>query len=263
MLELKNLEVQVAEKKILKGINLTVAAGEIHALMGSNGSGKSTIANVIMGHPDYKVVSGSILFNGEDITELATNERADKGLFLVFQSPRTIDGIHGKQYLQTLLSEKILKTHGKTMKEARADEELKSQVSPRTLRKEAEGIAGDFSISKEMLSRSLNEGFSGGEKKKMELTQLRVRKPSFIILDELDSGVDVDALKLMCEELSTYARENNCAMIVITHYPRILEYLPPQAVHMCMSGKIVRSGDMQLAYDIEKSGFAGQEITQN
>ena len=238
-LEIKDLHVNVDEKEILKGINLTVKEGEIHALMGPNGSGKSTLAYTILGHPNYEVTKGQILFNGEDITEMSTDKRAQLGLFLAFQYPQTIDGVSLVNFLRTAAS---VRNEGKPVNVLKFMDQLKT-------------LFEQFNLSKEFVTRYVNEGFSGGERKKNEVIQMTVLKPKVAILDEPDSGLDVDALKEVSEGLNRLHEETNVGLLIITHYQRILNFITPDYVHILIDGKIVKSGDKELALLIEKEGY--------
>ena len=237
MLEIKNLHVEVEGKEILKGINLKFEKGKIHALMGPNGSGKSTLANVIMGNPKYKITKGKILFGGKDITKLNPNERAKKGIFLSFQNPSEIEGVTISNFLRTILnisrSKKIsvLDFH-KLLKE-----KLKFLKMPE-----------NFS------ERYLNQGFSGGEKKKSEILQLVVLNPKVAILDETDSGLDIDSLKLIASKVNRLMNKNKI-IIIITHYKRILEYLKPDKLFVMINGKIALKGGRELVNKLEKKGY--------
>lgn len=236
MLALKNLSVSVGEKQILKKVSITFEAGKIYALMGPNGSGKSTMAAAVMGHPAYTLAAGSkILFNGEDITELEADQRSKKGMFMSFQSPMALSGVTIYQLLRYALD---------------------GSEDPLAVRTRVKKYAAQLHISEELLSRSLNEGFSGGERKKMEVLQAAMLNPSLLFLDEVDTGVDVDALKAIAnfiKKLSTPER----TIIVITHYNRILKYLKPDAVVVLKDGKIITTGDISLANTIEKDGYEG------
>lgn len=237
MLEIKNLHVEVEGKEILKGINLKFEKGKIHALMGPNGSGKSTLANVIMGNPKYKIIKGKILFNGEDITILDSNQRAKKGIFLSFQNPSEIEGVTISNFLRMALNNSknqkisVLDFH-KLLKE-----KLKFLKMPE-----------NFS------ERYLNQGFSGGEKKKSEILQLSILNPKVAILDETDSGLDIDALKTIASEINTLMNKNKI-IIVITHYKRILEYLKPDNLSVMINGKIAIEGGNGLVKKLEKKGY--------
>ena len=241
-LEIRNLHVQAGDKKILKGLDLTVNKGEIHALMGPNGSGKSTLANAIMGQPSLEVTEGQILFRGEDITEADPDERARAGLFMAFQYPVAIPGVTVTKYLRM-----VMNAH----REARGEPE----VSLKEFRKTVEAAMELTNVPREFASRYLNEGFSGGEKKRMEILQLALQQPSVAILDETDSGLDIDALRTVSDGVNSL-RSKDRAMIVITHYQRLLSYIVPDKVHVLLGGKIVKSGGKELALELEKKGYA-------
>ncbi len=241
MLEIKNIKCSIVDSdiQILNDLSLTIKEGETHVIMGPNGTGKSTLSKVIMGHYQYSVTGGDILLDGESILDLDVDERAKKGLFLCMQDPITIDGVSNSEFIRTakasLTSEK---------------------VNLYTFIKDIEKAMQDVKLDSSMLHRSLNKGFSGGEKKKNEILQLKVLKPKYIILDELDSGLDVDSLKIVCQNIKEYLKENKKAsLLIITHYPRILEYLKPDYVHVLMNGTIQKSGGMELALEIEKNGY--------
>ena len=236
-LEIKDLHVSVDGKKILNGVNLEIVKGEITAIMGPNGAGKSTLANVLMGHPKYKVESGKIILDGEDITNLKPNERAKKGLFLSFQYPSEISGVTISNFLRTALGS------------------LKNEKVPvlefhKMLKEKMKMLNMDTAFTK----RYLNEGFSGGEKKKAEILQMMILNPKYAILDENDSGVDVDALKVIALGIKS-AINPNVGILIITHYNRILEYLTPNKVYIMQEGKIVKSGGAELAKEIESKGY--------
>lgn len=237
LFEIIDLEVSVENKTVLKGINLTINKGEVHALMGRNGSGKTTLSFTLMGHPKYKITRGSILLNGEDITDLSPDERAKKNLFLAFQYPMAVPGVSVANFLRT------------SIRAVRGDELSSKEV--RTLIKDE---AKNLGIPDEFLTRSLNEGFSGGEKKKLETLQLRVLQPKVAILDETDSGLDIDALRTVSENIENI-RTNERAILLITHYQRMLNYIKPDYVHVLMDGKIVRSGTSELALELEEKGY--------
>lgn len=241
MIEIKHLNVRVKDddKEILKDLSLKINAGEIHAIMGPNGTGKSTLSKVITGHYKYEVTGGDILFNGESIINLTTDERARRGIFLAMQDPISIDGLSNSEFLKTALAE----TTG---------EKVNLYTFIKSLDKEIKNLK----LSDSMLHRSLNQGFSGGEKKKNEVLQLKILKPKFIILDELDSGLDVDSLRIVCENINNYLKENEeASVLIITHYPRILDYIKPKYVHVIKDGTIVKTGDISLAAQIEKEGY--------
>ena len=241
MLEVKNLHARVEDKDILKGINLSVKAGEVHAIMGPNGSGKSTLSAVIAGNEHYEMTEGEILLEGEDISELAPEERAHKGIFLSFQYPVEIPGVSVTNFMKTAINESR-KAQG--LDEMPANEMLKS------IREKSELLE----IDRKFLSRSLNEGFSGGEKKRNEIFQMAMLEPKLAILDETDSGLDIDALRIVANGVNKLKSENN-AVIVITHYQRLLDYIVPDFVHVLYQGKIVKSGGKELAYELEEKGY--------
>ncbi|WP_203295290.1 Fe-S cluster assembly ATPase SufC [Luteirhabdus pelagi] len=241
MLHIENLHAGVEEKDILKGINLDVKPGEVHAIMGPNGSGKSTFASVISGKEEFEVHKGIMEFEGEDITELDPEERAHKGLFLSFQYPVEIPGVTVTNFIKTAINET---RKAKGLKEMPAGEMLKK------IKEKADMLE----IDRKFLSRSLNEGFSGGEKKRNEIFQLAMMEPKLAILDETDSGLDIDALKVVANGVNKLKSKDN-AIIVITHYQRLLEYIVPDFVHVLVDGKIVKSGDKSLAYELEEKGY--------
>ena len=239
LLEVKNLHVKIGEEKILNGLNLKVEAGEVAGIMGPNGSGKSTLAYALMGHPKYQITEGQIFLNGEDITNIPVDKRAKKGLFLSFQHPQEVPGLTISNFLRTAynsITEKnisVLDFH-KILKERM--EMLK--------------------IDKSFVKRYLNEGFSGGEKKKMEILQLSILQPKIAILDETDSGTDVDALKIISNGINVLHKELGMGILLITHYDRILQYVKPNKVHILVDGQIVKSGGSELAQEVEKHGYS-------
>ena len=241
MLKIKNLKAGVEETQILKGINLEVKAGEIHAIMGPNGSGKSTLSSVIAGKEDYEVKEGSIEYQGEDLLELDPEERAHKGVFLSFQYPIEIPGISVSNFIKTSLSEK---------RKALGLDPLPTAELLRSMREKMELL----NIKEGYLSRSLNEGFSGGEKKRNEIFQMAMLDPKISILDETDSGLDIDALKIVANGVNKLRTKDN-ATIIITHYQRLLEYIVPDFVHVLHDGKIVKTGNKDLALELEKKGY--------
>ncbi len=241
MLEIKNLHTNIDNKEILKGINLSVKAGEVHAIMGPNGSGKSTLASVIAGKEEYEVTKGEILLNNEDIDGLAPEERAHKGIFMSFQYPIEIPGVTVTNFIKTAINE-TRKANGK--KELPAKDMLKK------IRETAELLE----IDRKFLSRSLNEGFSGGEKKRNEIFQMAMLEPKLAILDETDSGLDIDALKVVANGVNKL-KSNDNAVIIITHYQRLLDYIVPDFVHVLHDGKIVKSGGKELAHELEEKGY--------
>ena len=241
MLSIKNLHASVEDKEILKGINLEIKAGEVHAIMGPNGSGKSTLSAVIAGNETYDVTDGSVELEGEDLADLAPEERAHKGVFLSFQYPVEIPGVSVTNFMKTAINE-TRKANGK--------EEMPANEMLKLIREKSELLE----IDRKFLSRSLNEGFSGGEKKRNEIFQMAMLEPKIAILDETDSGLDIDALKIVANGVNKLKNENN-AVLVITHYQRLLDYIVPDFVHVLMNGKIVKSGGKELAYELEKKGY--------
>lgn len=241
MLSIKNLHARVEDKDILKGINLEVKAGEVHAIMGPNGSGKSTLSSVIAGKEDYEVTDGEIFLEGEDIGELAPEERAHKGVFLSFQYPVEIPGVSVTNFMKTAINES---------RKAQGREEMPANEMLKLIREKSELLE----IDRKFLSRSLNEGFSGGEKKRNEIFQMAMLEPKLAILDETDSGLDIDALRIVANGVNKLRSEDN-AVIVITHYQRLLDYIVPDFVHVLYNGKIVKSGGKELAYELEEKGY--------
>ncbi len=241
MLEIKDLHASVEGKEILKGLNLNVKAGEIHAIMGPNGAGKSTLANIVAGKEEYEVNEGKILLNGEDIEELAAEERAHKGIFLSFQYPVEIPGVTVTNFMKTAINE---------TRKAQGLEEMPAKDMLKKIREKSELLE----IDRKFLSRSLNEGFSGGEKKRNEIFQMAMMEPKLAILDETDSGLDIDALRIVANGVNKLKNENN-AIVVITHYQRLLEYIVPDYVHVLYDGKIVKSGTKELALELEEKGY--------
>lgn len=241
MLKINDLHASVEGKDILRGINLEVKAGEVHAIMGPNGSGKSTLASVISGKEDYEVEQGEIIFEGESIDELAPEERAHKGIFMSFQYPVEIPGVTVTNFMKTAINET---RKAKGMNEMPANEMLK------LIRQKAELLE----IDRKFLSRSLNEGFSGGEKKRNEIFQMAMLEPKLAILDETDSGLDIDALRIVANGVNKLKSKNN-AVVVITHYQRLLDYIVPDFVHVLHDGKIVKSGSKELAHELEEKGY--------
>ena len=242
MLEIKDLSCSIVDSdvSILEHLSLTIKNGETHVIMGPNGTGKSTLSKAIMGHYQYEITSGDILIDGESILDLTVDERAKKGLFLCMQDPTVIEGVSNSEFLRT----------------ARASI-TGEKVNLYTFMKDMESAMKDVSLDSNMLHRSLNKGFSGGEKKKNEILQMKFLKPKYIILDELDSGLDIDSLRIVCENINQYMKENKeASLLIITHYPRILEYLKPDYVHILKDGTIQKSGGMELALEIEKEGYS-------
>jgi Fe-S cluster assembly ATP-binding protein len=240
-LEIRNLHAKVEDKEILKGLDLDVEKGKVHALMGPNGSGKSTLANVIMGHPAYEVTEGTIAFKGEDITEAAPEERAQAGLFMAFQYPVAIPGVSVSKYLRTIVN---------AQREARGEEPIKIKDFAR----EAQAAMELASIPKDFSSRYLNDGFSGGEKKRMELLQLALLRPEVAVLDETDSGLDIDALRTVADGVNKFAGPD-MGVLIITHYQRILHLVKPDFVHVMFEGRIVKEGGPELVATLEEKGY--------
>ena len=241
MLKIDNLHASVEDKTILRGVNLEVNAGEVHAIMGPNGSGKSTLASVIAGKEEYEVTKGQIYLEGEDIEELAAEERAHKGVFLSFQYPVEIPGVSVTNFMKTAINEN---RKAKGLKDMPANEMLK------LIREKSEMLE----IDRKFLSRSLNEGFSGGEKKRNEIFQMAMLEPKLAILDETDSGLDIDALRIVANGVNKLKTKNN-AVIVITHYQRLLDHIVPDYVHVLYNGRIVKSGTSELAHKLEEKGY--------
>ena len=241
MLSIDNLHASVEGKSILNGINLDVKAGEIHAIMGPNGSGKSTLSSVIAGNEDYEVTKGDIVFKNENIIELSAEERAHKGIFMSFQYPIEIPGVSVTNFIKTAINSNL---------KARGESEMPANKMLKKIREKAELLE----IDSRFLSRSLNEGFSGGEKKRNEIFQMAMLEPSLSILDETDSGLDIDALKVVANGVNKLKNKDN-AVIVITHYQRLLDYIIPDFVHVLHEGKIVKSGDKSLAHELEEKGY--------
>jgi Fe-S cluster assembly ATP-binding protein len=244
MLEIKNLHVKLADenREILKGLSLTVKPGEVHAIMGPNGSGKSTLSYVLSGREGYEVTQGSVTYNGADVLAMSPNERAAKGLFLAFQYPIEIPGVQTMQFLKVALN---------AQRKARGEKELSIPEFLRFVKERA----AKLNISQDMLKRPVNVGFSGGEKKRAEILQMAVLEPSLCILDETDSGLDIDALKVVAEGVNAL-RSPDRAMIVITHYQRLLDHIIPDVVHVLSDGRIVKTGGKELALELEKNGYA-------
>jgi Fe-S cluster assembly ATP-binding protein len=241
-LEIKNLHVFAGDKQILKGVDLHVRSGEIHTLMGPNGSGKSTLANAIMGHPGLDVTDGQILFDGKDITEAEPDERAVAGLFMAFQYPVAVPGVTVAKYLRTVMN-------------AHRAHRGEDAISLKDFRKTVEAAMELTQVPKEFSSRYLNEGFSGGEKKRMEILQLALQQPTLAVLDETDSGLDVDALKTVAHGVNTVAKGSDMGVLIITHYQRILHLVEPTHVHIMFEGRIVKEGGPELVEVIETSGY--------
>ena len=241
MLKIKNIHAKIEDKGILKGIDLEIKAGEIHAIMGPNGSGKSTLASVITGKEEYEVTDGQILFENEDLEEVSPEERAHKGIFMSFQYPVEIPGITTTNFIKTAINE---------TRKARGENDMPAKDMLKMLREKCDLL----DIDQKFLSRSINDGFSGGEKKRNEIFQMAMLEPKLAILDETDSGLDIDALKIVANGVNKLKSPDN-AVVVITHYQRLLDYIVPDYVHVLFDGKIVKSGTKDLAHELEEKGY--------
>jgi Fe-S cluster assembly ATP-binding protein len=241
MLSIKNLHASIGDKEILKGINLEVNAGEVHAIMGPNGAGKSTLSAIIAGNENYEVTDGEIFLDGEDLADLAPEERAHKGVFLSFQYPVEIPGVSVTNFMRSAINE---------TRKAKGQDEMPANEMLKLIREKSELLE----IDRKFLSRSLNEGFSGGEKKRNEIFQMAMLEPKLAILDETDSGLDIDALRIVANGVNKLKSDKN-AVIVITHYQRLLDYIVPDFVHVLHNGKIVKSGGAELAHELEEKGY--------
>jgi len=240
MLKLKGLKVSINEKSIIKGLNLEIKPGEVHAIMGPNGSGKSTLANVLSGKSGYEV-SGDLIYQGENLKEISIEERAQKGIFLAFQYPLEIPGVNTNNFLRTSLN---------SIRKSRGEKELDALTFLKLIKKKA----AELNIDEKFLSRQLNVGFSGGEKKKNEILQMKLIEPKLSILDETDSGLDIDALRIVADGENTYKNKNN-AFLIITHYQRLLDYIKPDFIHVLSDGKIIKTGHAELGKELEKTGY--------
>ncbi len=240
-LEIRNLHVRAGDKDILRGVDLTVSQGEIHALMGPNGSGKSTLANAVMGHPNLEVTEGQVIWGGEDITDAATDERARMGLFMAFQYPVSVPGVTVTKYLRTVMN-------------AHRDAKSEEPVSLRDFSKTVKAAMQLTNVPEEFSRRYLNEGFSGGEKKRMEILQLALQRPELAILDETDSGLDIDALRVVANGVNSVAGPG-LGVLIITHYQRILHLVQPSHVHVMFQGRIVKEGGPSLVTELEAKGY--------
>lgn len=241
LLEIKNLHVCVGEKEILKGIDLTIKAGEVHAIMGPNGSGKSTLSNVLAGHPNYTVTQGTILFKGKNLLDLSPDKRANEGVFLAFQHPIELTGVGTALFLKTALNAKRHYLNEPPLDAVQFMKRLKTRAQA-------------LGITDEMLKRPVNVGFSGGEKKRMETFQMAFLEPDFCILDEMDSGLDIDALRIVSDGINVL-REPHRSFLMITHFHRLLNYVTPDYIHIMVNGRIVKSGDKTLALHLEENGY--------
>ena len=241
LLEIRGLHVSAGDLAILRGVDLTVNAGEVHAIMGPNGSGKSTLANVLAGRPDYSVTQGSVIYQGEDLLAMEPEERARRGVFLAFQYPVELPGVRAWQFLKAAVD---------AQRQHRGEEEMGAREFDRLLREKVEMVE----IGQDLVRRAVNEGFSGGEKKRNEVLQMAVLEPTLALLDETDSGLDIDALRIVSNGVNQLRRPDN-AMVVVTHYQRILDYIAPNHVHVLLEGRIVESGDAGLARELEAKGY--------
>ncbi len=242
MLKLKDLKVSINNKSIITGLNLEIKAGEVHAIMGPNGSGKSTLANVLSGKNGYKI-SGNLLYQNKNLEEIPIEERAQKGIFLAFQYPLEIPGVNTSNFLKTSLN---------SVRKSKGLKELDTLNFLKLIKEKA----SELNIDEKFLSRQLNVGFSGGEKKKNEILQMKLLEPSLSILDETDSGLDIDALRVVADGVNSYKNKKN-AFLIITHYQRLLEYIKPDFVHVLSGGKIIKTGDASLSLELEKTGYEG------
>ena len=241
MLQISDLCVSIEDQQILKGVDLTVNAGEVHAIMGPNGSGKSTLANSLAGRPEYRVVSGQVLYQGEDLLTLEPEDRARRGLFLAFQYPMELPGVRAWQFLKAAVDAKRQHNGNEEMSAREFDQFLKDKVS-------------QVDIDPELSRRNVNEGFSGGEKKRNEILQMAMLEPTLALLDETDSGLDIDALRIVSDGVNKLRNPSN-AVVLVTHYQRILNYITPDFVHVLVDGRIVRSGGADLAHELEEKGY--------
>ena len=250
IITIKNLEAQIINEKsdtgkateIIKGMDLTINPGEVHAIMGPNGSGKSTLSKILAGHPDYEITNGEIIFQGQDLTELEADERANSGLFLAFQYPVEIPGVNNLNFLRMAYNSKMKFNNQEEMDPLDFDDFIEEKLEI-------------LKMKTSFLDRNLNEGFSGGEKKKNEILQLLTLNPALAILDETDSGLDIDALKVVSEGINAFRNKDN-AVLLITHYQRLLDYVQPDFVHVLAEGKIIKTGDKNLALELEKGGYS-------
>ena len=240
MLQLKNVKASINDKPIIKGLNLNIKPGEVHAIMGPNGSGKSTLANVLSGKSGYEV-SGTLIYQGQNLKEIPIEERAQKGIFLAFQYPLEIPGVNTRNFLKTSLN---------SVRKSKGEKELDTLTFLKLIKEKAY----ELNIDEKFLSRQLNVGFSGGEKKKNEILQMKLLEPKLSILDETDSGLDIDALRVVADGVNSYKNKDN-AFLIITHYQRLLDYIKPDFIHVLSDGKIIKTGNAELGQELEKSGY--------
>jgi Fe-S cluster assembly ATP-binding protein len=240
MLQLKNVKASINDKPIIKGLNLNIKPGEVHAIMGPNGSGKSTLANVLSGKSGYEI-SGNLTYQGQNLKEIPIEERAQKGIFLAFQYPLEIPGVNTRNFLKTSLN---------SVRKSKGEKELDTLTFLKLIKEKA----SELNIDEKFLSRQLNVGFSGGEKKKNEILQMKLLEPKLSILDETDSGLDIDALRVVADGVNSYKNKDN-AFLIITHYQRLLDYIKPDFIHVLSDGKIIKTGNAELGQELEKSGY--------
>ena len=240
MLQLKDVKASINDKPIIKGLNLSIKPGEVHAIMGPNGSGKSTLANVLSGKSGYEV-SGNLTYQGQNLKEISIEERAQKGIFLAFQYPLEIPGVNTRNFLKTSLN---------SVRKSKGEKELDTLTFLKLIKEKA----SELNIDEKFLSRQLNVGFSGGEKKKNEILQMKLLEPKLSILDETDSGLDIDALRVVADGVNSYKNKDN-AFLIITHYQRLLDYIKPDFIHVLSDGKIIKTGNAELGQELEKSGY--------
>lgn len=252
-LEIRNLHVAVDGTPILNGINLTIREGEIHAIMGPNGSGKSTLAYALMGHPSYEITDGEVIFDGQNLLEMAADERARAGLFLAFQYPQAVPGVSVTNFLRMAVNAK----RGVIDSGRKDDPDAPKPIKIPEFRKKLEAAMSLLKVDRDLIRRYLNDGFSGGEKKRVEILQMAMLDPTIAILDETDSGLDIDALKIVAEGVNTLVQERGMGALVITHYQRLLNHIKPQFVHILVNGKIVMDGGPEIAHRLEAEGYAG------
>lgn len=258
MLKISKLHAKVNSKEILKGVNLHIKKGEFHVIMGPNGTGKSTLLNVIMGHPLYTVTKGEMIYKNENIQEYKTWQRAQKGVFLLFQNSQVVQDVNMLSFLHAIHKKNVLTRENVTEKEARRNKELRQKLSLAYFKKDIKKEVSDINLHEDFLSNGINEGLSGGEKKRSEIIQMKMLKPNLVLIDELDSGLDVDSLKELCREINDMKGSYNFSLLVVTHYSRILKYLKPDIVHLFQDGVIQKTGDINLAYELESVGYKSE-----